>query len=352
MPKGRLTNNKLQDMIFTVGLDVGYGVVKAVTIGDVVTFPSVWGTARELKWSEAEIAAKYPGDQITDDSGSWYVGDLALSQLPTGRQRKLRGRTADETHLGNVARIRLAKVALGKLLPGLKNGDVVHIKIATGLPVDHMRDSADLKASLIGTHRIKTDQTDFVANITDVMVMPQPYGTIYRNMLTDKGELNPCHEADRTGVVDIGTYTIDVALDDEGEYIDAASGTEEAGVYIIQDAVAEAYERDFRKKPSYRQVETIIKTGCAKVSGRVEDYSAEVNGGVSQLLDATLNLMSNKWGNGSDVDVIYLAGGGAEFQTIHHDIIAAYPQAQLVELAQLSNAQGYLNYAHFKARGE
>ena len=63
-----------------VGLDIGYGAVKAVASdGGSLVFPSVWGAARELKYSADEIAAKYPGDQLTDDEGDFFIGDLALS---------------------------------------------------------------------------------------------------------------------------------------------------------------------------------------------------------------------------------------------------------------------------------
>lgn len=43
---------------------------------------------------------------------------------------------------------------------------------------DHMRDAAELKASLIGQHLIKTDTAELIAHVSEVMVMPQPYGTI------------------------------------------------------------------------------------------------------------------------------------------------------------------------------
>ncbi len=53
----------------TIGLDIGYGVVKAVTSDAVVTFPSVTGHAREIKFRHEDITAKYPGEQIIDDDG-------------------------------------------------------------------------------------------------------------------------------------------------------------------------------------------------------------------------------------------------------------------------------------------
>lgn len=346
----KLTNNgKPQSSgITTIGLDIGYGVTKVVSSAGSFSFPSVAGYAREIKFKAEEIAAKYPGDQITDDDGAdWFVGDLALSQLKAHEQRRLRGRTANEAEIGNVFRVRLAKVAIGKLFAGLHNGDVMHIRIATGLPVDHMRGAGELKAALIGQHRIKTDVCDIIANITDVMVMPQPYGTIYGQMLTQAGEINPCHTATKTGVLDIGTYTIDLTLDDDGEYIDTASGSIEGGMYTAQERISELIEATYGQKPDYKMVEGILKTGCGKIRGKTVSFQEDVTNALQPMRAAALQLVGDKWQTGLTVDVIYLAGGGAELA--FDEIRAAYPQAQLVEDAQFSNARGYLNYAHFRA---
>ena len=94
--------------IFTLGLDIGYGVTKAVTEDAAIAFPSVAGHAREIKFNHEALAAKYPGDQLSDDDGStWFVGDLALAQLPPGELLRLRGRTANEQTMGNAFRLRL-----------------------------------------------------------------------------------------------------------------------------------------------------------------------------------------------------------------------------------------------------
>jgi plasmid segregation protein ParM len=332
----------------TIGLDIGYGVVKAVTSEAVITFPSVAGHAREIKFRHEELTQRHPGEQITDDDGAWFVGDLALAQLPPGELLRLRGRTANEATMGNAFRLRLAKVAIGKLLSGMRHQDAVHLRLATGLPCDHMRDAGELKTALLGQHVIRTDCTDVIANITEVMVMPQPYGTIYARLLTPNGDLNPAHTAMRTGVCDVGTYTVDVALDADGEYIDAESGSVESGVFTAQERISEALERDYRQKMPYRIVEEVLRTGRFRASGEPVDYSDEVEEALAPLRSATLNLLSDKWKAGTTVDVIYLSGGGAE--RVLSEVTSAYPQTQLVRQAQLANAQGYLNYAWFKER--
>lgn len=332
----------------TMGLDIGYGVVKAVTADQVVMFPSVMGHAREIKFQQEDIARRHPGDQMTDDEGDWFVGDLALAQLPPGEVLRLRGRTANESTMGNAFRLRLAKVAIGKVMQGMWNRDIVHIRIATGLPTDHMRDAAELKASLIGQHLIKTDTAELIANVSEVMVMPQPYGTIYANTLTESGEINRQHTYRRTGVCDVGTYTVDLALDDEGEFVDAESGSVESGVYTAQERISAALERDYREKMPFKIVEEVLRTGIFHANGQPVDYSEIVEEALAPLRSATLNLMSEKWQRGTTVDVIYLSGGGAEL--VINDVREAYPQTALVQDAQLANARGYLNYARFIAR--
>ncbi len=43
---------------------------------------------------------------------------------------------------------------------------------------DHMRDADELKEALHGQHLIQTDACEVIANVTEVMVMPQAYGAI------------------------------------------------------------------------------------------------------------------------------------------------------------------------------
>src|SRR5688500_2775746 len=77
----------------TIGLDIGYGVTKAVTDKNVVTFPSVAGYAHHIRFRADQLSQLYPGEQITDEDGDWFVGNLALSQLKAHEQLRLRGRT-------------------------------------------------------------------------------------------------------------------------------------------------------------------------------------------------------------------------------------------------------------------
>jgi plasmid segregation protein ParM len=334
--------------VVDLGLDIGFGATKAVAVSKSVVFPSVCGYARDIKFRANELSEKHPGERITDDDGEWFVGDLALSHLLPGELLRLRGRTANEATMGNMFRARMAKAAMGKIIGG-QNGEIITVRLATGLPVDHMPDAEELRNALYGQHVIRTDSANFVANVVEVMVMPQPYGTIYSQRLTEQGELNMCHTYTRVGVVDVGTYTVDLALDDAGEYVDAESGSIEGGVYMAQDRIAAALERDYRQKIPLKIVESVMRTNCFRAHGEPVDYSLEVQEALEPLRSATLGLISEKWKTGTTVDVIYLSGGGADL--VKDVVTAAYKQTKVVPDSQLANARGYLNYALFAREG-
>jgi plasmid segregation protein ParM len=329
----------------TVGVDVGFGSTKAVLhTGKSVVFRSVFGPASEFDFQEEKISHKYPGDQITDDEGDWFVGDLAISQIPPDQVIRLQARSNND--FGHGIRVRFFKVALGKLLPNL-NGDVIHLTVATGLPVAHMADAAALKSAIIGRHRIKTDQTDFVANVTDCIVMPQPYGTIYRMMYLPDGTLNPADTKKRKAVIDIGEYTIDYAVDDDGEYVAAESGSLEAGVHTVKEVIRKHLTKQYGQPFTDKEVEHILLNKWLRISGDVIRFDTVVDDAINSLQTTTTAKAGQLWKAARRMDVIAVSGGGTPL--IADPIKKAYAQSEKVENPQTANAEGYLRYALWAA---
>jgi hypothetical protein len=338
--------------VYTIGIDIGFGVTKVVAAEKTLSFRSVSGYARDLKFQWDEIVAKYPGDFVHDDQGEWFVGDLALSQLKENELLYLQGRSADEVGIGNEFRVRMFKAALGKLFHGLRGGDncVVHVNVATGLPVDHVKTDAPLlKAALAGSHRIKTNSADFVANVQQVIVMPQPYGVIFSQQFTEAGDFNRGYTYKRTGVIDVGFYTVDLVVDDENEYIDAESGSIEGGVYTAFEKMALILEKQDRQKPPYRTVEQVLRSGVRRERNTLVSYEDKVLECLAPLRSSTKNFAVRKWQAGVDLDVIYVAGGGGEW--VLEEVQTAFPQAILLPEPALAIARGFRNYAKGKVGG-
>lgn len=329
-----------------IGLDVGYGYTKAAgTQGGLVVFPSIMGQHVEGNYQDDDLARLYPGDLLMHDGETWVIGKRADKFLKASKQWTMRGRTVNEEAIGNIYRLRFALAAIGKLLgSSVSDGDVVHVKIATGLPVDHMPGAPDLKAVFKGTHRVQTDAADFVVNIGEVYVMPQPYGTIYANTLTETGDINECHTARRTGVVDIGTYTVDLALDDANDYVDDESGTVEAGVHLALEYVQRQMERRYGQKFPLKDAEQVLRDSCYTLpGGKSDDFTTEVKAALNLVKEPTLRLMREKWQAGKRVGTIYLTGGIAK--RLHRDIQGEYEQTVVSDNPQADNARGFLNYA-------
>jgi plasmid segregation protein ParM len=332
--------------VLNVGMDIGYGVLKAITPDQVIAFPSVMGAGHDFSFKADEITQRYPGMQLHDAGAHLFVGDLALSQLRPHQQRRLLGRTANETEIGMEFRRRLMLVAIGRIAASMNvsSGDVLHVRLATGLPVDHMADAQTLKEALIGQHVLETDQVSVVVNVTEVMCMPQPYGAIYSKWLTEAGAINACYTWNRTAVIDIGTYTIDAAVDDDGEFVPRESASIEGGLWTAQETISQLIEADQREKPGYRMVEQVLRTGRVTIKGKTVDLSREVAAAIQPIEETVLNLCAGLWKGGMNQDVIWAAGGGAPF--VFRAIQEYFPHAHLLDESYLANARGYLNYAH------
>lgn len=343
--------NKINGIV-TVGWDRGFGVEKALSnCWDAVVFPGVWGKARQIKFRAKSLTEKYPGDQISDDEGTWFVGDLAQTQLATAEQRTLRGRTGDGDNGGIGLGLRLFKAAMAKMTAGqIPHGEVIHVDLTTGLPVDHMHNAEALKMAYEGQHLVKTDLGEFVVNVVKVRVMPQPYGVIYDRQLKANGELNPAHVWKRTAVLDVGTYTADGTVDDDGDYIDSLSGSVEAGLHTAQRLFSEYYEKTFGEKPGHKTIEAALRTKTIMAYGERVDLREQVEEWLEPTRIAAVGLATNLWKAGASLDVLWVAGGGAE--VVYEALVGAgFKQAKLVEQPQLSIARGYLKYGLF-AQGQ
>src|SRR5262245_1700580 len=115
-------------MIERIGLDVGFGDVKAAKIVDqklsTISFPSVLGQAQALSDFTVGLngAARRKATRLVYEGVEYYVGSEALEHSRTLAGRQDRGR------IGSVEERVLALAALAKL-------DVSEAFIVTGLPV-------------------------------------------------------------------------------------------------------------------------------------------------------------------------------------------------------------------------
>jgi hypothetical protein len=157
--------------------------------------------------------------------------------------------------------------------------------------------------------------------------------------------MDDTHAVSRAAVVDIGRFTIDCAVDDDGDFIDAESGSQESGVFTAQERISAAFEQRYGVKPTHQQIETMLRTGSLLIAGEPADFTEEVANALKPMIVATMSLMGRLWDKALDIHRIYITGGGAVF--VANAIRSQYKQAVLVSNPQMSNAVGYRNYARF-----
>jgi hypothetical protein len=330
-----------------VGADVGYGVTKLLSWGfDPVLLKTIYGYGRDLGYQEAVIFAQHPGESIEVDNGTMFVGDLAASQLPQREQMSLWGREdADDI------RVLMILAALAKMFPDVYREEPIYVRMATGLPVDHMGGAAALKTALIGRKMVHTSHCKFPVEIQTVSVMPQPSGTISAYSLNPDGTENPAYTISKLSVIDNGKRTVDISTEEEGLYVDAESGTTETGMHTAFERIAQRYEEEFGQKPKDKIVERILlDRGKFKARGEEQDWSDEVEEALWPMRDATIGLARTKLERAIEQDVILNIGGPAPL--VKDLIRQEYRQAIMPASSQLTNALGYLHYGAFVAMEE
>jgi hypothetical protein len=343
-PDKRMRERIIAGELMLLGIDVGYGVTKALSWGfDPVLFPTVYGYSRPLSFRAEEIARRYPGDQIEDDYGTWFVGGLAQSQLQSYEQLTLRGRD----NANDIRRLMML-TAIGKMFPAHDSKKPLRVRIATGLPVDHIGGASALKQALIGRYQVSTEQSSFPVEIEAVSVMPQPYGTINAYSLMPNGDENPYYTFRRIAVLDNGTFSVDLSTDDEGEPIQAQSGTAETGTHTAYERIAALYEERFEDKPDTRLIERIMREKKFKVRNEWHDWTGEVDDMLLPMRQSTINLCRVKIAKALQHEAIFNVGGPAPL--VGDLVRREYPQTVSPNNSQITNALGYLHYAAFAAQ--
>lgn len=333
-----------------VGLDIGFGNIKAVFGNESVIFPSVAGARPVLRFAEDELPNQHPSEQIYEGDQPMWVGDLALKHLRAEQQTRLRGRSANNDDTGMEFRVLMMKAALAKLFPGQQEGTTLHLRIATGLPVNHMAQAKSLKARIAGQHLVKTDHTSFVANIVEVAVMPEPRGTMFAFTLNADGKLNKRWTASTTVVFNGGTVTNDVQYDEDGAFIDAKSGSSRTGYHLAQSELIKIIEERFGETPGGAVIESLLKNNHMRVQGQVENLAHEVERALIPTRNGAVQLLADTIETGMTVDCIIVSGGYAMNAGNFKAIADIYPQAIRSENPLFDTAEGYYRWSQFKWR--
>jgi len=317
-------------------IDVGYSHTKAATDGRRAMFPSVLGEVQQAHLDSA-LAERNGYIEVSTDDGQWFVGDAAIEQsgLRTRRQDRDWIRTPEYRAL------------LFSAITELTGAKGVTVELVTGLPVSYFADRGVLKETLLGVHTIKRAGRDYVqrVEIGDVVILPQGLAAVLAEALNEKGVIRPGPVSEgMVGLVDIGGHTVNVATFKELREIARQTLSIDAGMW---GSLTEIGKRINAAYPGLElqghEIADAVIGGTIHYKGDEHDITgiarAVLDGFARQILGAA----SQVWGNAARLDVLLVAGGGAEI--VGPALLTYHPKTRVVENPQWANCRGFLRFA-------
>ena len=327
-------------MAKNIGIDLGFGFVKATNGEKDYIFPSVVGAGQDLTYRSELTTYVEPIENlsVSVDGKKYFVGDLAI------RQSEILSRSLGENH----AQEKNTKVLLMTALAMFVQGESEEFNVVTGLPPSYYLAHKDALAEMVkGNHviTVNTDGTDRKKTIIvdKVKIIPQPLGTLFQKLFDAKGVLEDKESArNKIGIIDVGFRTTDFAVVDKLEYIDKLSYSTTTGMSNAYAIIAEHLRNTYRVYKENYELDEIIQKAQIKVAGKVHSLDQIKKEAYEQVAAKILTEMNSIWDQ-RDLDLIMLSGGGG--QALAEFILPELVTASLVDNSQTANVHGYLKLA-------
>ena len=332
-PTPPIIKHRSTPMILSV--DIGYGYTKGIAPEGIrFSYPSVVGAAEEINFTTDLVKG---GEEWPIKYNNWrfFYGQQAVLQSRIQSAIFDRSRVRDHTFkLLFVA----ALVELSRRAP-----DVRRLNVVTGLPVDFFADRSEVVRSFEGTYRITAGRT-IELTVESVFVAPQPFGSLFRELLDENGKITSAEiEHGRVGVIDIGSYTTDFIVSDELRYVQRLSGSALIGwskvVAQVQQALGDRYMLELMP----HEVDRAIQQGEVRVRGQPMPIDSLVEPAVNDVRAAIIARARDLWGSAANLDLILVTGGGGP--RLYESLRETYPHARLLENAFWANAEGFMRFA-------
>ena len=231
--------------------------------------------------------------------------------------------------------------ALSYMAPGLKNNKIDFLVL--GLPLNTFeRHAAAVMTRYTGEHPISSRGTSIT--IGECLVYPQPLGAYMAFSLEHKKKISAKYQP-MALVVDPGYNTVDWFLCKGMAATEERCGAVVRGVSSILRAVADAIIRSTKADATPTEiVRRLDESFCTGVPftmyGKDVDLAKYVPAGAA-VIDEAVNAIKNSVGSGSDIDVIVVAGGGANLYA--NAIRAKFPRHEVVALGNpaFANVRGF-----------
>jgi plasmid segregation protein ParM len=291
-----------------LGIDLGFGFTKATDGKRSLIVKSVIGEAVEDRLGGPMSDARPGSDHLhleLEDRGV-FAGDLAE------RKSSLRSFTLDQDRfIAESAKVLALAVASDLAEPDRPIG------VVTGLPISSYRAKADeLTRELRGRHVLTTiapdgGRTRQVLEISEVKVIPQPFGSVYDMVLNEAGAVGDRHTLQqKIGIVDVGFQTSDLTVSDRGTFLERASQSTETGVGRAFATIAGKIREKSGVSVELYRLYDAMEEGRITIRGESFDLRKLIEHVMNQLASDIAADANRLWADEWDMDAIAITGGG------------------------------------------
>ncbi|NLO25025.1 MAG: ParM/StbA family protein [Clostridiales bacterium] len=321
-----------------IGLDVGYGFVKVTDGRAGYSFPSVVGEGHNKPTFNvmSDQLSVVDDMKIGIDDELYFVGKSAI------RHSKFAHRDLSYTRAISDDLETLFFSALSPFC----NEAVNRFRVITGLPVERMHLASDLAERVRGEKMItiysEGNPHEVKIDIDAVEVVPQPLGTYWSVHLNSLGQISEPMEG-RTGIIDVGFRTTDLAAIEDSEYIPEKSKTVPLGLVTAYSDIASYLATTYGLEKESYDLDSIVIKGKINVAGETIDITEIINNAFQKLAVNILVTVNSNWKT-TDFDKLVLSGGGG--QSVSDYVLPKLSQAQLTNEPITANSRGYLSWAN------
>jgi hypothetical protein len=286
--------------------DLGNGFCKLRSRHVSAEFRSIYGVLSRRN-TLVNIAEKLV---IQLDETKYVFGDdvrLLCDTEPTALTSRIRY-TSDRYRL-------LFASALWRTFGHLVGEGVLYPRGVISIPVGefNVQKDKEVRQLLQGAYQIGgLNETTLYVQIRpdDLIIIPEGLGTFWLAAFHENGEMDERFAVGNTAVIDIGFYTTDVVLMQNGMYVVGGAQSADIGMGTVAAAVLEELRRQGAYGLDMYQVDEVLGVPAITINGQTYDLSQSVDLELSALAERILNFVNSTL-RGKNIRTVLLGGGGA-----------------------------------------
>lgn len=310
-----------------IGLDNGYGQVKAVNAGtrQQVVFPSVVDKATNELMDKDHAYYTY-----ADATGRYLVGEDAIvhgnASVPS----------IDSSYIETPYYRVQALYAIESCIPDTKKkGQPVQVELVTGLPVEfYKKDRKTLEQVARGWENARV-------KVSSVQVVPQPLGTLMDLSIDWEGNSTMDFQKRRVALIDVGQGTID-AIEIAGGRVAPSFHGRSVGISRMYDDLYAVLSKAYPGSGIQRvDIPQIAKDGHFIHFGEEKPILKHVKDARRRMAETVASVMAEAWPSTAPLYRVIVTGGGAE--VLREELPKVINPKQLIipDDPAMSNARGF-----------